>query len=87
MYREFFKTILAGILVAVALIILPIFLIRVMAFFLLIGAAFRLLGFGRGYGWRHKFKNMTQEERGTFKQKFACHHPEYNTSQETVPNA
>jgi len=78
---------MAGILVAFALIILPVFLIRVIAFFLLIGAAFRLLGFGRGYRWRHKFKNMTEEERETFKQKFACHYPEYKTSQETVPNA
>jgi hypothetical protein len=76
MTKHILKTILAGVLAGAALFIMPFFLIRILVFFLIIGAVIRLLGGGRHrcggrrrYAFAEKFSNMTEEERAAFKQK------------------
>ena len=74
MTKQILKTVLAGILAGVALFMIPFIIIKVLVFFLLIKAIFRLMG-GRRYGrWRyayaHKYQNMSEEERKAFAQKY-----------------
>lgn len=75
MATQIFKTVLAGILAGIALFMVPFFILKVLVFFLLIKAIFRLMGGGRGRGhWRyayaHQYKNMSEEERSAFMQKY-----------------
>ena len=74
MISQILKTVLAGILAGVAIFMMPFIIIKVLIFFLLIKAIFRLMGGGRRHHWRyayaHKYKNMTEEERTAFKQKY-----------------
>ena len=76
MTKQIFKTVLAGILAGVLLFMMPFLILKVLIFFLLIKAIFRLMG---GGGWRHrrwhyayahKYHNMTEEERVAFNQKY-----------------
>ncbi|GAB2561620.1 hypothetical protein [Spirosoma areae] len=80
------KSILAGLLLGVALFILPFFLLRVALFFLIIGALFRLFGGGRfrrgwgpgrGYGYTPAFadriRQMSDDEYNQFKQRYHGH--------------
>ena len=74
MIKQILKTVLAGILAGIAFFILPLFLLRVFAFFILIGVVFKLLGAKRR-GWHHremhlKFKNMNETERKEFMENF-----------------
>lgn len=75
MIKQILKTVLAGVLAGVALFMMPFLLIKVLIFFLLIKAIFRLMG-GRGrhhhwqYAYAHKYKNMSEEERAAFQQKY-----------------
>lgn len=75
MISQILKTVLAGVLAGVALFMMPFIIIKVLIFFLLIKAIFRLMGGRRRYrGWHyayaHKYKNMTEEERIAFRQKY-----------------
>ena len=72
MTKEFFKTVAAGILAGVALFMIPFFVIKVIIFFLLIKAIFRLLGGGRKWrgAWAYKYNNMSEEERKVFMEKY-----------------
>lgn len=71
MITQVLKTVLAGILAGVVLFMMPFIIIKVLIFFLLIKAIFRLMGGRRRYGhWRyayaHKYQNMSEEERKAF---------------------
>ncbi len=75
MTKQFFKTVLAGIMVGLALFMMPFFLLRIFLFFMLIAGAFRLLGFGRHrremrYAFAQKYQNMSEDERKVFRQKW-----------------
>lgn len=74
MIPQILKTVLAGVLAGVAIFMMPFIIIKVLIFFLLIKAIFRLMGGGRRHHWRyayaHKYKNMSEEERMAFKQKY-----------------
>jgi len=66
------KTIAAGLLVGLAISLMPIFLLKFFAIIILFKAASRLLGFrGRRHCGHHRFKNMTEEERAAFMEKYA----------------
>jgi hypothetical protein len=79
------KSIAAGLLIGLALFIMPFFLIRLAFFLLIIGALFRLFGrrrFGRGWGpWGHsrmpafadRIRQMSDEEYNQFKQRYQGH--------------
>lgn len=76
MTKQFFKTILAGILAGVLIFMMPFLLLKVLVFFLLIKAIFRLMGGGRRhahwkYAYAHKLQNMTEDERKAFMQDHA----------------
>ncbi len=87
MTKQFLKTVLAGIMVGLALFMMPFFLLRIFLFFMLIAAAFRLLGFGRyrremRYAFAQRYQNMSEDERKAFKQKWGnrcCSYPEHET--------
>ena len=84
MNNNLLRSILAGALLGAALFIMPFFLLRVLVFFLIIGALFRLFGGrrfrrggwgpGRGYGYMPAFadriRQMSDEEYNQFKQRF-----------------
>ncbi|QMW06532.1 hypothetical protein [Spirosoma foliorum] len=84
MNNNLVKSIAAGVLLGAALFIMPFFLIRLVVFFLIIGALFRLFGGrrfrrggwgqGRGYGYMPAFadriRQMSDEEYNQFKQRF-----------------
>ncbi len=75
MIKQILKTVLAGVLAGVALFMMPFLLIKVLIFFLLIKAIFRLLGWRKRhhhwqYAYAHKYKNMSEEERAAFTQKY-----------------
>ena len=76
MTKQIFKTVFAGILAGVALFMMPFIIIKVLVFFLIIKAIFRLMGGGRRhahmrYAYAHKFQNMSEEERSAFMQKYS----------------
>lgn len=75
MTKQILKTVFAGILAGVALFMMPFIIIKVLIFFMLIKAIFRLMGGGRRhmhmrYAYAHKFQNMSEEERAAFMQKY-----------------
>ncbi|MEO6302186.1 MAG: hypothetical protein ABIP51_03330 [Bacteroidia bacterium] len=74
MITQILKTVLAGILAGVVLFMMPFIILKVLIFFLLIKAIFRLMGGGRRHHWRyayaHKYQNMSEEERKAFTQKY-----------------
>ena len=78
MTTQFFKTVFAGILAAVALFMLPFFLLRVFIFFAIIGLVFRLLGGRRHHGFRHRmnpafaerYNAMSEEERTQYRNNY-----------------
>lgn len=75
MIKQFFKTVLAGIMVGLALFMMPFFLMRIFVFFFLIVGAFKLLGFGRHrremrLAFAQKFNNMSEDERKVYLQKY-----------------
>ncbi|WP_461043226.1 hypothetical protein [Spirosoma harenae] len=84
MNNNLLRSILAGALLGAALFIMPFFLLRVLVFFLIIGALFRLFGRrrygrggwrpGRGYGYMPAFadriRQMSDEEYSQFKQRY-----------------
>jgi hypothetical protein len=74
MTKDFFKTVLAGILAGVALFMLPHFVIKILIILILIKLSFHLLGFGR-HRMCHSFHyhNMSDEQKEAFKQKFGNH--------------
>jgi len=74
MVKEIFKTVTAGILVGLALYIMPVILVKILLIFILFKIAFRLMGFGwRHHAHRHQYYNMTDEQKEAFKKKFASH--------------
>ena len=81
MNNTLLKSILAGLLLGASLFILPFFLLRVVLFFLLIGAVFRLFrGRGGRRGWEpgrgsmpafaDRIRQMNDDEYNEFKQRF-----------------
>lgn len=65
------KTIVAGILAGLAIFLMPHILIKIIVIMILFKLAFKLLGFGCcGHGGHHRFKNMTEEERTAFMEKY-----------------
>ncbi|MVM32674.1 hypothetical protein GO755_21715 [Spirosoma sp. HMF4905] len=84
MNNNLVRSIAAGLLLGLALFIMPFFLIRLVVFFLIVGALFRLFGgrrfrrsgwgSGRGYGYMPAFadriRHMSDEEYNQFKQRF-----------------
>jgi hypothetical protein len=90
MTKQIFKTALAGVLAGVLLFMMPFIIIKVLVFFLLLRAIFRLMGGGRHrarwkHAYAHQFQNMSAEERHAFMQKCgrACG-PGYNRDITTV---
>lgn len=87
MFIQILKTVLGGILVGIALFMLPFFLLKGLIFCMLIAAAFRLFA-GRRDGYRyayaHKYKNMTDEERANFQRQCGYHHHGWNNGPENV---
>ena len=85
------KPIIAGILIGAALFFMPFFFVRFILFFLIIGAIFRFIVWGRFRGYRRGFdatftdniRNMSDEEYNRFKQNRAqgCGFNNYNTAQ------
>lgn len=73
------KPIIAGILIGAALFFMPFFFVRILLFFLVIGAIFRLFAGRRFRGYRRSFdshftdniRNMSDEEYSRFKQTMA----------------
>ena len=89
MIQQILKTVLAGALAGVALFMMPFIIIKVLIFFLLIKAVVRLMGGRRRHGhhrWQyayaHKFKNMSEEDRAAFIQKYG-NRCGWNSKQET----
>jgi len=89
MTKQILKPVLIGILAGAALFMMPFFLLRVLVFFLIMGALFRLFRGSRFWGgYRHRFagfhpefadtiRNMSEEEYKVFRQKFeAPYYPE-----------
>jgi len=77
MTKEFLKTVVAGILAGIVVFMIPFLLIKVIVFFLLIKAIFRLLGgkrrwYGRGMhaAWANKYENMSEDEKKAFTEKY-----------------
>ena len=83
MNNNLLRSILAGLLLGVALFVMPFFLIRLVFFFVIIGVLFRLFGGGRfrgGWGRGQRFgympafadriRQMSDEEYTTFKQRY-----------------
>lgn len=74
MIKEILKSALAGVLAAIALFVLPFFFLRMLVFFLLVGAIFRLMGGRRRgmhrYAYAHHCRSMSEEERAAFIQKY-----------------
>jgi hypothetical protein len=75
MTTQVLRTIAAGILAGIALFMIPFFLIRVLIFFLLLKGIFRLLGWrrrpwGMRYAYAHNYRNMNEEERKAFMEKY-----------------
>ncbi len=77
------KSILAGLLLGVALFVMPFFLVRLVFFILIIGALVRLFGggrfrrgWGRGYGhgytpaFADRIRQMSDAEYADFKQRY-----------------
>jgi hypothetical protein len=96
MTTQFFKTILAGILAGIALFMFPFVLLRVLFFFLIIGAIFRLLrgprqrGFrGRHYAFAQHYANMSEEEKTNFKARYGgrCCYTPFEESSSTTQNS
>lgn len=91
--KQFFKTVLAGFLAGIALFVLPFFLVRVLVFFLLIGAIFKLMGGRRRgmhyrYAFAHKFRNMSEEERTNFMKNYngRCYYSHTEAPKEETNN-
>ncbi len=75
MTKEIFKTVAAGILAGIVLFMIPFLLIKVIVFFLLIKAIFRLLGGRRRWhgmhpAFAHKYQNMSEADRKAFMEKY-----------------
>jgi hypothetical protein len=75
MTTQIFKTVLAGILAGVALFMIPFFLIRILIFFLLVKAIFRLLGgrrryWGRYPAYAYSCRTMSEDDRKAFATKY-----------------
>lgn len=76
MTTQILKTIAAGILAGIAVWMVPFFLLKILVFFLLIKAVFRLLGWRRGhwgrmrYAHTHNYYNMNEQERKAFMEKY-----------------
>lgn len=74
MTKQVLKTVLAGILAGIAVFMMPFVIIKVLLFFVLIRAIFRLMGGGRRHHWRYayaqKYNNMSAEERQAFMHKY-----------------
>jgi len=75
MKKQIFKTILAGVLAGVLVFMMPFIIIKVLIFFMLIKAIFRLMGGGRHrrhwqYAYAHKRATMSEDERAAFMQKY-----------------
>lgn len=83
MNTNLLRSILAGVLLGAALFIMPFFLLRVILFFVIVGALVRLFGGGRfrrgrwgrrGFGYMPAFadqiRQMSDEEYSQFKQRF-----------------
>lgn len=84
MNNTLLKSILAGLLLGAALFIMPFFLIRLVFFFVIIGALFRLFGggrfrrggWGRGRDFEHmpafadRIRQMSDDEYNQFKQRY-----------------
>lgn len=78
MTTQILKTVLAGMLAGLALFLLPFFLLRVVICFMIIGAIFRLMGWGRHNRmrkeWMERFSQMSEEERAAFRSRFGHRH-------------
>ena len=81
MNNPLLKSILAGLLLGLALFVMPFFLIRLALFILIVGALFRLFGAGRfrrgwGHGYGHmpafadRIRQMSDDEYTEFKQRY-----------------
>ena len=88
------RPIIAGILIGAALFFMPFFFVRILLFFLIIGAIFRLIIGRRFRGYRGGFdaaftdniRNMSDEEYSRFKQNInhGCGSYRYNRTQPTT---
>lgn len=87
MTKQILKTILAGILAGAALFVMPFFLVRILAFIMIIGAIIKLLSGGRHrfrkhYAFAEKFENSTAEEKEAFREKMQRHCRSYQSREE-----
>jgi hypothetical protein len=97
MNNNLLRSIAAGLLLGVALFIMPFFLVRLVIFVLIVGALFRLFGgrrfwrgWGPGWGYRRDYaftdriRQMSDEEYSQFKQRFGQGRwGDYNAPKET----
>jgi len=75
MTKQVLKTVLAGILAGVLVFMMPFIILKVLIFFLLIKAIFRLMGGSRHrahwkYAYAHHYRNMSDEDRKAMMQKY-----------------
>lgn len=93
MSREILKPILIGVLLGVALFMMPFFLVRALVFFLIIGGLFRLFRGRRRMGrWQQQpelhpaftdtIRDMSEEEYKTYRQKLEAIYFGYNNKKE-----
>jgi hypothetical protein len=88
------RPIIAGILIGAALFFMPFFFVRILLFFLIIGAIFRLFigrrfrGYRRGFdaAFTDNIRSMSDEEYNRFKQNISqgCGYNRYNRTQPTT---
>ena len=88
------RPIIAGILIGAVLFFMPFFFVRILLFFLIIGAIFRFFIGRRSWGYRRGFdssftdniRNMSDEEYNRFKQTVnqGCGYNRYSRTQPTT---
>ncbi|WP_460949339.1 hypothetical protein [Spirosoma daeguense] len=100
MNNTLLKSILAGLLIGVALFIMPFFLLRFFVFLFIIGLLFRLFGGGRRRGWGRRWghgpmpafadriRQMSDEEYDAFKQRYSgnCYRNDFSKENKTPEN-
>ena len=87
MSNQLLKTILFGAILGVALFWVPFFVLKVLAFFIIIGIFFRFFGRRRyygpaGWGYSDKIRSMSDEEYASFKENFKGRCGHYNKTKD-----
>lgn len=74
MKKSFLKPLIGAVLIGSAFILMPFFILRIAAFFIIGGALFRLFVKnrmkGKGFAFADKIRSMSDDEYSEFKTKF-----------------